>query len=76
MVRRRTDCYCATGTYYALLISLFSLMWLAGPGALILLMRRRHRRWEEGFCLNCGYEKGPTPGAVCPECGFAWLDEA
>jgi len=74
MVRRRTDCYCATGTFHALLLSTFAVVWLAGPGALIVFTRRRRRLWAETHCLNCGYEKGPSPGERCPECGCDWRD--
>jgi hypothetical protein len=72
MVRRRTDCYCATGSFHALLLATFAVLWLAGPGALIALTRRRRRRWADMYCLNCGYEKGPSPGDRCPECGYEW----
>lgn len=71
MVRRRTDCYCATGTFYSLLISVWAAMWLAGPGVLILFLRRRRRR-AAVRCVRCGYEKGPSPGPECPECGHSW----
>ena len=43
MVRRRTDCYCATGTFNALLLATLAALWLAGPGVLILYLRRRRR---------------------------------
>ncbi len=71
MVRRRTDCYCATGTFHALLIAAFAAMWLAGPGAAVLYLRRR-RRMAATRCARCGYRKGPAPGPACPECGYAW----
>ncbi|MDY7107482.1 MAG: hypothetical protein SYC29_02490 [Planctomycetota bacterium] len=72
--RRPPDCYCATGTFHALLLSTFAVLWLAGPGALIVFTRRRRRRWADTHCLNCGYEKGPSPGEKCPECGFDWRE--
>ena len=71
MVRRRTDCYCATGTFHALLIATFASMWLAGPGVVILYMRRR-RRLAAHRCDRCGYTKGPAPSPTCPECGYEW----
>ncbi len=71
MVRRRTDCYCATGTFYALLIATLAAMWLSGPGVAILYLRRR-RRMAAVSCVHCGYPKGPSPGPLCPECGYAW----
>ncbi len=71
MVRRRTDCYCMTGTFHSLLISVWAAMWLAGPGVLILYVRRRRRR-AAVRCIRCGYEKGPSPGPECTECGHSW----
>lgn len=75
MVRRKTDCYCSTGTFHSLWLSGLALLWLAGPGAALALTSRRRRIWAEAHCLACGYEKGPTPGAICPECGEQWRDE-
>jgi hypothetical protein len=72
MVRRRTDCYCATGTFMALLISIVATLWLTGPGVLIALTSKRRRAWYESHCECCGYERGPSPGQCCPECGSAW----
>lgn len=72
MVRRRTDCYCAEGTFFAFVASATALMWLAGPGVVIAIMSKRHRLWRETRCHNCGYEKGPSPASRCPECGSAW----
>lgn len=74
MVRRRTDCYCFSGTLIALCFSAMATMWLAGPGIVIALMSKKHRRWRESHCFRCGYAKGPSPGPVCPECGFDWSD--
>lgn len=71
LVRRRTDCYCATGTFHSLLIAVLAALWLAGPGAVILWSRRRRRRAARE-CLHCGYTKGPSPGPTCPECGHVW----
>ena len=72
MVRRRTDCYCATGTFYALCLSTAALLWLSGPGIVFALTATRRRRVHEGHCGRCGQAAGPSPGAVCPECGDAW----
>ncbi len=75
MVRRRTDCYCETGTFLALCCSIWALLWLTGPGIILAVTSRRRRRWGDTHCLNCGYAKGPTPGDRCPECGFEWVEE-
>ncbi len=76
MVRRRTDCYCATGTFIALLVCGVGALWLAGPGVVIAIMSGKHRRWRESHCERCGYAKGPSPGARCAECGHAWRGAA
>lgn len=72
MVRRKTDCYCAVGTFFSLCIAAAAGLWLAGPGVAIAVLGRKHRRWRQTMCGRCGYPKGPSPGAVCPECGFNW----
>ena len=69
MVRRRTDCYCGEGTYFSLVIGTFVTLWLVGPGIVIALVCRRHRRWRETHCVRCGYPTGPSRSARCPECG-------
>ena len=72
MVRRRTDCYCGTGTFFALCLAVVATLWLAGPGVVISISSRKHRLWRQTHCQGCGYAKGPSPGPACPECGFAW----
>ena len=72
MVRRRTDCYCATGTFWSLALAATAVLWLAGPGVFIAAMSKRHRAVRERYCIGCGHAKGPTPGECCPECGCDW----
>jgi hypothetical protein len=72
MVRRRTECYCGTGSFFALCIAAAATLWLAGPGIAIALLSRRHKAWRKTHCGRCGYPMGPTPGQACPECGFPW----
>jgi hypothetical protein len=72
MVRRRTDCYCEPGSFWTLWMSAWALLWLSGPGAFLMLRRTRRHPWWETHCEACGYEKGPSPGRLCPECGHAW----
>jgi len=72
MVRRRTECYCASGTLFALIISMWALLWLTGPGIVIAATSKRRRLWAETHCIACGHDKGPSPGANCPECGHEW----
>ncbi len=76
MVRRRTSCYCATGTFLALCLSALGLLWLTGPGIVIALTARRRRLARATHCASCGHSKGPSPGPACPECGYTWLAAA
>ena len=76
MVRRRTDCYCATGTFFSLVFSAIALMWLTGPGIVIAVTAKRRRLARRTHCGKCGQAKGPSPGPACPECGYAWQGPA
>jgi hypothetical protein len=76
MIRRRTDCYCGSGTFWALCASGWALLWLAGPGILLAVISKRRRTWWELHCESCGYEKGPRPAEKCPECGHSWTAQA
>lgn len=73
MVRRRTDCYCATGSFFALALSAAACLSLAGPGAIFVLTAKRRRLWYAEHCEVCAYAMGPSPGPRCPECGFEWM---
>jgi len=75
MVRRRTDCYCATGSFHGLWFATCATLWLAGPGIFLLLTSKRRRTWGTTHCINCGYAKGPSPSDACPECGSDWLQQ-
>lgn len=72
MVRRRTECYCATGSFVSICMSIWALLWLAGPGVVLALTSKRRRFWRETHCASCGHPKGPSPAARCPECGASW----
>ena len=73
MMRRKTDCYCDTGTFYALsacgTVGLFAL----GPAILLPILAKRRKRWYLGHCDVCGYDMSATPRAArCSECGAGW----
>ena len=76
MVRQRANSYILSGTFQALYLMILAVLWLSVPGLWIVFTRGRRRRWAETHCLNCGYEKGPSPGEKCPECGYDWHDSA
>jgi hypothetical protein len=72
MVRRRAECYCATGSFVSICCSAWALLWLAGPGAIVALLSKRRRLFVETNCPHCGYPKHSAAGSTCPECGQSW----
>jgi hypothetical protein len=69
-VRRRTNCYCDTGTFSALMLGLLVALWCFGPGlAMMFLTRARQRRKLPGFCQQCGLDARQWVGKLCPDCG-------
>ncbi len=68
MVKRRSDCYCETGSFFALIASFIAALWLFGPFMVILLFWRK-RPWHKDHCLVCGYPRKVTGVCVCNECG-------
>lgn len=73
MMRRKTSCYCDTGTFWALTACGTVGMFVLGPAALLPIVARRRKRWYAGRCDACGYDMRSTPRAArCPECGAGW----
>ncbi len=73
MVRRRTNCYCAEGTYWALGFCGSAGLLFLGPAIYLLPLGRRRKRLSEGRCEACGYDMRGKPDADrCPECGAGW----
>ena len=75
LVRFRNSCYCATASFHGTWLAVLALLWLTGPGIVLAVTSRRRRAWLAHHCANCGYAKGPSPGAMCPECGYAWVGQ-
>jgi len=73
MVRRRSDCYCGSGSFQGLFGGLVAALWLAGPG-IFLLLANRHPAWWKNHCQRCGYEKARGSSSSCSECGWDWSD--
>jgi hypothetical protein len=70
-VRRRTKCYCDEGTFWALCVGIGSMLWILGPGIVLLFLARRMQRREKfGYCRHCGYDLRMLPSNRCPECGI------
>ncbi len=72
MVRRRSDCYCSTASFFSICCSTWAFLWLTGPGIMLGLTSKRRRLFFEHNCHVCHHPRGPTPGARCPECGNPW----
>jgi hypothetical protein len=71
IIKRRTDCYCATGSFGALIFSLMGCLWLFGPGIVIALFWKK-RPWEKDHCFACGYPRKVAASTNCSECGTAF----
>jgi hypothetical protein len=68
MVARRSDCYCETGSFFALVFSLIASIWLFGPCLVIVLFWRK-RPWCKDHCTKCGYPRQVRNADACSECG-------
>lgn len=73
MVRRKHDCYCGAGTFWALVICCGVGAFALGPAIYLPILARRRKRWYGGHCDVCSYDMSGTPNADrCPECGTGW----
>lgn len=73
MVRRKTSCYCNSGTYWGLTVCGFVGVFALGPAVFLPLLAKRRSHWYGSRCGVCGYDMSATPDAErCPECGTGW----
>lgn len=73
MVRRKNECYCAAGTFWALAICGGVGLFALGPAIYLPILAKRRKRWYGGHCEICSYDMSGTPNAdKCPECGTGW----
>lgn len=73
MVRRKTDCYCGEGTFWALIVAGVVGTIALGPMVWLPLVAKRRKEWYGGHCRACGYDMTATLQAqCCPECGTGW----
>lgn len=73
---RRDECYCCRGSYTGLVFGGTALLWVFGPGVVLLYKRERYRqRVLLPTCMECGYDLRGIAVEKCPECGEAIPDE-
>jgi len=70
---RQRECYCCRGTYTTLILAGTVLIWVFGPGIILLYMREKYRRMKlMPTCPQCGYDLKELSGSgetgQCPEC--------
>ena len=70
LVRRRSECMCATPNFWSIVVGLLGLVWLCGPAGVLLLTKGARRRWRAGVCAHCGYPLR-AGNSRCSECGHA-----
>jgi hypothetical protein len=68
---RRDTCYCAFGSWMAIVSGVTVLTVLCGPALLLLSTRRTRAEWMRAVCHECGYRRHGTQER-CPECGSAF----
>lgn len=73
MVRRKSSCYCAEGSFWSLIVLVGVGFLSFGPAIFLLPIGRRRQRLVEGRCPVCAYDLSGTPRIDrCPECGTGW----
>ncbi len=70
IVRRKTNCYCAEGSLFALTWGIGGAFWCFGPAILLGRTRRMRRALRGAFCRGCGHARSPAGELRCPECGL------
>lgn len=77
MIRRKTNCYSGTSTFWAMTMCIGVGLVSLGPAVLLPIFGRRNKPWFAQHCDACGYDMtgiAAAPGAQprCPECGTGW----
>ncbi len=73
MIRRKDNCYCEEGTFWALSACWAVGLFACGPVIFLVPLSGRRKRWYAGRCDACGYDMSGCRGAErCPECGAGW----
>ncbi len=79
MFRRKSDCYCFAGTFWAFTLLIGAGLVTIGPAIFLPVLARRRKEWYGSRCDCCGYDmSGLDLRGVerCPECGAGWRREA
>ena len=77
LIRRREECICRTGTFFALAICGSIGILVFGPAIFLPFVLRYRKRWYGRRCDACGYDmRGNMKADRCPECGAGWRTEA
>jgi len=69
MTRRKTQCYCTSGSAFALFWGFLGAFWLLGPWLLRHRIARVRHELASAYCARCGHARGPSPSSACTECG-------
>ncbi len=73
MIRRKTSCYCGTGSFFSLIVCVGIGWFTLGPAIFLPMIAKRRQRWYGGHCGACGYDmRGCMNAERCPECGTGW----
>jgi hypothetical protein len=80
MYRKRSDCYCGAGTFWAYMLLIGAGLVVGGPAILLPILMKRRKRWYAGRCDCCGYDmRGHVASGReverCPECGAGWTSD-
>ena len=77
LIRRRSECYCSTATFFNFAFGTAALLWICGPWSVLFLTRKARANWSRTACAFCGYPRR-SGGSECSECGqaFATIDTA
>jgi hypothetical protein len=68
-VRKKTNCWCGEGTFFALVAGGTVAVWTFGPGlAFLFLTRRLQREGYFSLCRKCGHDLANATTPRCPHC--------
>jgi len=72
IVRRKSSCYCAEASLFALTWGVGGVFWCFGPAIFLGRTRRMRRALRGSFCRGCGHARSPAGETICLECGLEY----